>query len=100
MENNTTSILDFVNQSAGVISNALGEFGYTLNVLLIVLGALDLIATWLFPNSIVMRIPKIIRLVSMLIKAFKYMERGFDKLEKSRGGMDLDREFPDKQKES
>ena len=93
MDLNTT--LTAVSNGAQWINGlALGvdNIGGILQVFLILLGALDIVATFLLPQAAVVRIPKIIRIVSAVMKAFKYMAQEFDKLEKTKGGFTMQQE--------
>jgi len=89
MDLNTT--MDGLNFIGGLVSGV-SEFSNTLQVLLIVLGGLDIVATFLLPQMIVTKIPKIIRLVNAVLKAVKYMEIAFDKMEKTKGGFTFEKD--------
>lgn len=95
------STIEAVKDGANWVGTALtgiDELGTVLNVLLIVLGALDIIGTFLFPQSTILKLPKIIRFVNMTLKVMKYLEEGFKKLEKSKGGFTFEQEDTNKQK--
>ena len=53
-------------QMIGGFISGVESFSGTLQVLLIVLGAIDIIATFLLPQVVVSKIPKLIRIINYL----------------------------------
>lgn len=81
-----------VNEISG-IAGQLGGFEQLLSYLLIFLGAFDIVATFIFPAAFVAKIPKIVRIVNVTLKAIRYIQEGFENMEKSKGGFTFE---PDK----
>jgi hypothetical protein len=79
---------ELIQKSIEIIS----EVDSFLGIILVVLGGLDIVATFFLPQVIVLKIPKYIRLVNAIIKMAKYMQDGFQKLEESKGGFTLKQE--------
>ncbi len=70
----------------------LSEMDIALGYLFVLIGGIEVAATFLLPASLVAKIPAYIRVVRGLIKLVKYLHDGFEKLEKSRGGFTLEEE--------
>ena len=76
----------------GAVSGFFDSLGITLQVVVIVIGAIEILLTYLLPQSSLLKIPRILRIVNALIKAVDYLQKGFKKLEESRGGLSPQKE--------
>lgn len=72
--------------------DSLGNFELFLGYFVIFLGALDIVATFFLPASAVAKIPQIIRVINVTLKAIKYLQEGYKRLEESKGGFTLEKE--------
>lgn len=72
--------------------SGVGNLELFLGYFVIFLGALDIVATFLLPASAVAKIPQIIRVVNVTLKAVRYVQEGFKKMEESKGGFTLEKE--------
>ena len=85
-------------EASGIVAQ-LGGLDQLLSYFLIFLGAFDIVATFIFPAAFVAKIPKIVRIVNVTLKAIRYIQEGFEKMEKSKGGFTLEPDTVDEVKQ-